>query len=162
MSNKTKFHTYVKLGHFVHLRAIDSAFADLEAKGIANGITIGPNWLPSAGEIRECGDAHDLLYTIGGTEEDRQKADELLKYGIIRRAEKRGESWWGWITGKKKRGALAAQIYYDAVRAYGATYFAYKATSIVTDDQRRALLRASTDDGPTDIVRELEKILIPA
>jgi hypothetical protein len=73
--------------------------------------------------IEECGDYHDWRYFKGGSELDRQQADQALHDLMIATVT---WTWWNpfsWIE-RLRMGALA-DAYYEAVRWGGKAYFNY-------------------------------------
>lgn len=64
-------------------------------------------------------DRHDWAYTLGGTEEDRLKADNALREAILARCAT--APWW-------KRWYYRAQAYdyYKAVREFGKPFFSFR------------------------------------
>ncbi len=66
-------------------------------------------------------DAHDVAYDIGGTEQDRRRADRELLNGMKRDASTR--PWW-----QRPWYALQAWTYYRAVRWCGRPHFRYRST----------------------------------
>jgi hypothetical protein len=73
---------------------------------------------------------HDWLYTLGGSEEDRKLADQILLDDMLLAAA--STSWWG-----RWRYRILAHIYYRAIRLFGAKYFNY-AEPLQTETQEEA------------------------
>ena len=84
-----------------------------------NGCTFSPDWLPHTGEIRSVCRVHDYLYSVGGTEVDRAKADAVLWYGIVLKGSEKG-----WVN--KIFALWSAFVYWRSVRRLGSFFFNYK------------------------------------
>ena len=144
-------------------RSLDKIFADMESSGISDGISVAPNWLPACGNIRRIGDLHDLLYMIGGTEADRERADQALHDGIIREAVKRGGGFWGWVLRRERRGRIVADLYYIGVQMWGRSYFTYRnfQVGLPGDLIERALAVACGDSedagAPRDVAESFDR-----
>ena len=71
-------------------------------------------------EFREAGDVHDLLYALGGTEQDRRIADAVFM-GLLQQIVARRPCALGRLHGR-----LVAQLFYAAVRSGGRGSFRYR------------------------------------
>jgi len=68
--------------------------------------------------IKEACDIHDFMYIFGESEKDREEADRVFKYNMMRVVE--GESRNVIMLWARRRIAL---YYYNQVRSWGGTYF---------------------------------------
>ena len=93
-----------------------------------------PDWWPltvpwrDRWKISASADLHDLLYWIGGTEDDRQKSDWIFRGCLIRAGQEiRG---WPWLLRiRRNRMAAMARLYYTGVRTLGKGSFCYDQTA---------------------------------
>ena len=97
----------------------------LDFKGNGCG---GDNWLGKlipdnlAGiDIYESCRIHDWLYEVGGSEEDKEKADIIFLHNMISEIDTNDT----WYTNEDKALRMAC-VYYKAVVKYGIEHFNYK------------------------------------
>lgn len=104
----------LELAHKYGITVLDSI--DLEDyASLSDGCSGGLSWAYSlAGKKISCHNccvAHDFLYSWGGTEEDRKKADKLLRDCAAKAG---GGGAWRWFR---------AQVMYAAVRMFAASHW---------------------------------------
>lgn len=94
----------------------------------------GKGWLnylitnkPWGANINRCCYGHDAAYETGGTEEDRERADQAMRDCIYKRLVAK---WWIW----PRFAMLVANRHYVFVRAFGWTRFTYRGETVVRTD----------------------------
>lgn len=92
----------------------------IEVQELTNGCGGKGGWFKGPGDLfcRAC-KHHDFNYWLGGTEDDRLKADWQFYIHMCEEAASH-RSWW-----TKTRKKALAWIYYRAVRHFGSRYFVY-------------------------------------
>lgn len=93
-----------------------------------NGCGCASGWLkwfrPPYGILfSECCEMHDILYNLGGSEEDRKEADKSLYIDMVKLSLEFKPLKSMWL-------AVIAYLYYLCVRLFGKRYFNYTTNAI--------------------------------
>ena len=102
------------------MRARLRDFTPAQIKKLSNGCGSKSSFVPVPEFIFHAScDKHDVLYIIGGTEEDRKKADKIFyKYMMLDIVNEDSRF-------KRIYYSIWAYTYYKAVRVFGKKYFNY-------------------------------------
>ena len=120
------------------LKSYKDILKQIPEEFVSDGCSYSPECFKCCGIITEICRVHDYLYALGGTEDDRKKADSILRRGIIECAkpELKHVLKTRWI----------AFVYWRAVRRFGKYFFNY------TDDSKHRKLNLK------DIPKQFQKL----